>query len=32
MSLAEVLAQPDVADFEFKPPRVGGIVKPANLG
>jgi prevent-host-death family protein len=32
MSLAEVLAQPDVADFEFKPPRVGGMVKPANLG
>jgi prevent-host-death family protein len=32
MSLAEALAQPDVADFEFKPPRVGGMVKPANLG
>jgi prevent-host-death family protein len=32
MSLAEALAQPDVADFEFKPPRIGGMVKPANLG
>jgi prevent-host-death family protein len=32
MSLAEALAQPDVADFEFKPPRVGGMVEPANLG
>ena len=32
MSLAEALAQPDVADFEFKPPCVGGMVKPANLG
>jgi prevent-host-death family protein len=31
MSLAEALAQPDVADFEFKPPRVGGMVKLANL-
>jgi prevent-host-death family protein len=32
MSLAEALAQPDVADFEFKPPHIGGMVKPANLG
>jgi prevent-host-death family protein len=32
MSLAEALAQPDAADFEFKPPRVGGMVRPANLG
>jgi prevent-host-death family protein len=32
ISLAEALAQPDDADFEFKPPRVAGIVKPANLG
>jgi len=32
MSLVEALAQSDVADFEFKPPRVGGMVKPANLG
>jgi prevent-host-death family protein len=31
MSLIEALAQPD-ADFEFKPPRVGGMVKPADLG
>jgi hypothetical protein len=31
LSPAEALAQPDVADFEFKPPRVGGMVKPANL-
>jgi prevent-host-death family protein len=33
MSLADALAQSDVAaDFEFEPPRVGGMVKPANLG
>jgi hypothetical protein len=32
MSLAEALAQSNVADFEFKPPRVGGFIKPANLG
>lgn len=33
MSLAEALAQPGHADFEFEPPRVGGgIFKPANLG
>jgi prevent-host-death family protein len=33
MSLVEALAQSDgAADFEFKPPRVGGIVKPADLG
>ena len=32
MSLAEALAQPDVADFEFTPHRVGGMVKPTNLG
>lgn len=25
MSLAEALAQPDVADFEFTPPRIGGL-------
>jgi prevent-host-death family protein len=32
MSLAEALAQPGDADFEFKPPRVGdGIFKPADL-
>jgi hypothetical protein len=32
MSLVEALAQPDGADFEFKPPRVGGMIKPAKLG
>lgn len=31
MSLAEALAQAD-ADFEFNPPRVEGIFKPADLG
>jgi prevent-host-death family protein len=31
MSLAAALAQPDGGDFEFKPPRVGGVVKPADL-
>jgi prevent-host-death family protein len=33
MSLADALAQSDAtADFEFKPPRIGSVVKPANLG
>jgi hypothetical protein len=32
MSVTEALAQPDAADFEFTPPRIGGMVKPANLG
>ena len=33
MSLAEALAQPGDADFDFKPPRMGGrIFKPADLG
>jgi prevent-host-death family protein len=33
MSLADALAQSDgAADFEFKPLRVGSVVKPANLG
>jgi prevent-host-death family protein len=32
MSLAEALAQQVGAGFEFKPPRVGGMVKPADLG
>jgi prevent-host-death family protein len=32
MSLVEALAQSNVADFEFNPPRVGGVAKPANLG
>ena len=32
MSLAEALAQPGDADFEFEPPRFGGgIFKPADL-
>jgi prevent-host-death family protein len=32
MNLAEALAQPGGADFEFRPPRLGGIAKPADLG
>ena len=33
MSLAEALAQPGDADFDFKPPRLrGGMFKPADLG
>jgi prevent-host-death family protein len=32
MSLAEALAQPDEAGFAFKPPRIGRIAKPADLG
>ena len=33
MSLAEALAQPGDADFDFKPPRIGGgLFKPADLG
>jgi prevent-host-death family protein len=32
MSLAEALAQPGHADFEFKPPRFGGVVKRADFG
>ena len=33
MSLADALAQPGAADFDFDPPRVGrGIFKPADLG
>jgi prevent-host-death family protein len=32
MSLAEALAQPGDIDFEFEPPRVGGVVKSADLG
>ena len=33
MSLAEALAQPGYADFDFEPRRVGGgIFKPADLG
>ena len=32
MSLAKALAQSDDADFEFKPPRIGRITRPAPLG
>jgi prevent-host-death family protein len=32
MSLAEALAQPGDADFDFKPPRVGSVIKSADLG
>jgi prevent-host-death family protein len=32
MSLADALAQPGKADFTFKPPRIGRIAKPADLG
>jgi len=31
MSLAEALAQTGDADFEFEPPRMGGIFKPPDL-
>lgn len=31
MTLAEALAQEDVADFEFEPPRVDGLYRPADL-
>jgi prevent-host-death family protein len=32
MSLATALAQPGENDFEFNPPRLSGITKPADLG
>jgi prevent-host-death family protein len=32
MSLAEALAQPGDADFEFEPVRIDGIFKPADRG
>jgi prevent-host-death family protein len=33
MSLAEALAQPGDADFDFEPARLqGGLIKPADLG
>ena len=32
MSLAEALAQPGEDDLAFDPPRVGGLVKPVDLG
>jgi hypothetical protein len=31
-SLAAALAQPGENDFEFDPPRVSGLIKPADLG
>lgn len=31
MNLAEALAQPDAPDFEFTPPRAGGIFRTADL-
>lgn len=31
MNLVEALAQPDAPDFDFEPPRVGGIYRPADL-
>jgi prevent-host-death family protein len=31
MTLAEALAQPDVADFDFAPPRATAIVRKADL-
>ena len=32
MTLAEALAQPGDAEFDFDPPRADGIFKPADLG
>lgn len=31
MSLAAALAQPGEGDFAFDPPRVKGVIRPANL-
>lgn len=31
MTLGQALAQPDVEDFEFDPPRAGGLYRPADL-
>jgi len=31
LSLAEAIAQPEAPDFEFTPPRLGAITRPANL-
>lgn len=31
MTLGEALAQPDVPDFDFTPPRAGGFARPADL-
>jgi prevent-host-death family protein len=32
MTLADALGQPNVPDFEFEPPCVGGLFRPADLG
>jgi prevent-host-death family protein len=32
LSLAEALAQRGDADFEFKPPRIGDVIKTTKLG
>jgi prevent-host-death family protein len=32
ISLAAALAQRGESDFEFNPPRVGSVIKPADLG
>jgi hypothetical protein len=31
MTLADALAQPDAPDFDFEPPRAGGLTRPADL-
>jgi len=31
MTLGEALAQPDVQDFDFEPPRASGLYRPADL-
>ena len=31
LTLGEALAQPDVPDFEFAPPRAGRLYRPADL-
>ena len=31
MTLVEALAQRDVPDFDFEPPRAGGFYRPADL-
>jgi prevent-host-death family protein len=32
MSLAEALGQSNVPDFEFEPPRLGRLIRPAHVG
>ena len=31
VTLAEALAQPGIPDFEFTPPRIGGMIRPPDL-